>query len=175
MARRVLNWPSQKLPTVAGGLPFFGGPYNNYMTHAATAMIRKLREHKETVGLLYGLGGFVSKHHALIVATQPPAKPLSSNYDVQADADRRRGAIPVIEEAFVGEAKIETYTILRDRHGEPESGVVFARTGKGSRVVARTDRENAETLAFLAGPGRNVIGTKGSTSLGKDDLLHWRL
>ena len=38
MARRVLNWPSDKLPTVTGGLSFFGGPYNNYMTHAAASM-----------------------------------------------------------------------------------------------------------------------------------------
>ena len=42
-------------PTVAGGLTFFGAPLNTYMTHAACAMVRKLRNGAK-LGLLYGQG-----------------------------------------------------------------------------------------------------------------------
>src|SRR5438477_5586120 len=40
-------------------------PLNTYMTHAACAMVRKLRSGAK-LGLLYGQGGFVTKHHALV-------------------------------------------------------------------------------------------------------------
>jgi acetyl-CoA C-acetyltransferase len=40
-------------PTVTGGLTFFGAPLNTYMTHAACAMVRKLRNGAK-LGLLYG-------------------------------------------------------------------------------------------------------------------------
>jgi acetyl-CoA C-acetyltransferase len=173
MARRVLNWSHHKLSTVAGGLTFFGGPYNNYMTHATAAMTRSLREHRQTVGLLFGLGGFVTKHHALVVATHPPVNRLSSSYGVQADVDRRRGTVPVVEEAFVGSATVETYTIAYDRNGEPEHGIVLARTDKGSRLVAKIDGKDVYTLAFLTDPRRRVIGIRGTTSPREDGLLDW--
>ncbi len=44
MARRTLGLGPDVKPTVTGGLTFFGAPLNTYMTHAACAMVRKLRE-----------------------------------------------------------------------------------------------------------------------------------
>ena len=44
MARRVLGAQATQPLTVAGGLTFFGAPLNNYMTHAAVAMVQRLRE-----------------------------------------------------------------------------------------------------------------------------------
>ena len=43
MARRTLGLGPDVKPTVTGGLTFFGAPLNTYMTHAAVAMVRKLR------------------------------------------------------------------------------------------------------------------------------------
>ena len=63
MARRTLGLGPDVQPTVTGGLTFFGAPLNTYMTHAACAMVRKLRNGGK-LGLLYGQGGFVTKHHA---------------------------------------------------------------------------------------------------------------
>src|SRR5262249_39100541 len=142
---------------------------------AVTAMTRKLRENRDSVGLLFANGGFVTKQHSLVVATRPPAKPLASGYDVQADADKRRGKVPQVEETFVGPGKLETYTVIYDRQGAPEYAVVFARNEKGSRVVARVGAENASTLSFLTASKPDAIGTDGATSLDKDGLLHWTL
>src|SRR4051812_34007609 len=58
MARRTLGVGADVQPTVTGGLTFFGAPLNTYMTHAACAMVRKLRD-GANLGLLYGQGGFV--------------------------------------------------------------------------------------------------------------------
>src|SRR5438045_7601439 len=65
MARRTLGLGPDVQPTVTGGLTFHGAPLNTYMTHAACAMIRRLRSGAK-LGLLYGQGGFVTKHHALV-------------------------------------------------------------------------------------------------------------
>src|ERR1700692_2720863 len=43
MARRTLGLGADVQPTVTGGLTFFGAPLNTYMTHAACAMGRSLR------------------------------------------------------------------------------------------------------------------------------------
>src|SRR5262245_9363264 len=69
MARRTLDADVE--PTVTGGLTFFGAPLNTYMTHAACAMVRRVRSGAK-LGLLYGQGGFVTKHHALVVSRMPP-------------------------------------------------------------------------------------------------------
>src|SRR3954471_2875627 len=67
MARRTLGLGRDVQPTVTGGLTFHGAPLNTYMTHAACAMVRKLRN-GEKLGLLHGQGGFVTKHHALVLS-----------------------------------------------------------------------------------------------------------
>ena len=175
MARRVLEWPANKIPTVTGGLTFFGGPYNNYMSHGTAAMTRRLRESRGSVGLLYGQGGFVTKHHALLVATRPPNSSLSTNYNVQEAADRRRGPAPVVDTEFVGAAKVETYTIIYDRQGAPDYAVVFTRTDTGSRVVGRVDSKDGDTMAFLMKSEPNVIGTTGRILSAKDDLKRWSI
>src|ERR1700742_4268390 len=93
MARRTLGLGADVKPTVTGGLTFFGAPLNTYMTHAACAMVRTLRE-GATLGLLYGQGGFVTKHHALVLSRQAPEATLAQHTSVQAEADRNTGAVP---------------------------------------------------------------------------------
>src|SRR6202022_3783585 len=93
MARRTLGLGPEVQPTVTGGLTFFGAPLNTYMTHAACAMVRKLRNGAK-LGLLYGQGGFVTKHHALVLSREMPLEQLSQDSSVQAEAARHRGAGP---------------------------------------------------------------------------------
>src|SRR5260221_2081087 len=81
MARRTLGLGTDVQPTVTGGLTFFGAPLNTYMTHAACAMVRALR-HGGNLGLLYRQGGFVTKHHALVLSRPPPREPLAPDTSV---------------------------------------------------------------------------------------------
>src|SRR5213078_2498900 len=76
MARRTLGLGADVQPTVTGGLTFFGAPLNTYMTHAACAMVRRLSD-GANLGLLYGQGGFVTKHHALVLSRQRPVAALA--------------------------------------------------------------------------------------------------
>src|SRR5712692_5599266 len=114
MARRTLGLNADMQPTVTGGLTFFGAPLNTYMTHAACAMVRKLRSGAK-LGLLYGQGGFVTKHHALA---------LAQDTSVQAEADRHRRAVPEFVTEADGKGSVESFTAIYGRNGEVEHGVV---------------------------------------------------
>src|SRR5204862_4327235 len=111
MARRTLGLGPDVKPTVAGGLTFFGAPLNTYMTHAACAMVRKLRDGGK-LGLLYGQGGFVTKHHALVLSREAPKEAMAQDTSVQAEADRRKGAVPEFVTEASGKGKVESFTVI---------------------------------------------------------------
>src|ERR1700674_2306283 len=148
MARRTLGLGADVQPTVTGGLTFFGAPLNTYMTHAACAMVRKLRSGAR-LGLLYGQGGFVTKHHALVLSRQAPPHALAQDTSVQAEADRHRGAVP----DFVTEA---------DGKGVVEHGVVMLRTADNTRALARVPAHDGATLAHLLNMDRTPVGSSGN-------------
>ncbi|MBL8674451.1 MAG: acetyl-CoA acetyltransferase, partial [Rhodospirillales bacterium] len=57
--------------TVTGGLPYFGGPGNNYVTHSIAAMMDKVRAAPGKFGMVTGNGSYVTKHSASILSTTP--------------------------------------------------------------------------------------------------------
>src|SRR5262245_24683150 len=122
MARRTLGLGPEVQPTVTGGLTFFGAPLNTYMTHAAVAMVRKLREGGK-LGLLYGQGGFVTKHHGLVLSRQAPKEALQQDTSVQAEADRNRRTVPEFVTEASGAGKVESFTVIYKGNGEVEHGV----------------------------------------------------
>ncbi|KRA71637.1 acetyl-CoA acetyltransferase [Caulobacter sp. Root656] len=179
MARRTLGlaapYEGGVTPTVTGGLTFFGAPMNDYMTHAAVAMTRRLRE--GGVGLLYGQGEFITKHHGLVLADRPAPQGVRALEDVsvQAAADARRGPVPPFVEDASGPAVLETHTVLYDRDGAPTHGVAIVRTLDGARALARVPAADTDTLAALTDPDAFAIGRAGLLRPGDDGVLDWRL
>lgn len=175
MARRTLGLPADAPVSATGGLSFFGAPLNNYMTHAAAALVRALRGGPPQHALLYGQGEFVTKHHALVLSTQaPPAGSLRADHSVQAQADRRRGPVPALVSDYEGPATVETHTVVYEREGHADFGIVIARTPDGRRLMARVAAQDTATLAHLTAQDRSPIGQAGTAYLGADERLHWR-
>ncbi len=174
MARRTLGLGADVMPTVTGGLTFFGAPLNTYMTHAACAMVRKLRGGAR-LGLLYGQGGFVTKHHALIVSRQAPSEPLAQDASVQHEADRHRGPVPPFVTDASGRATVESFTALYGRNNEIEHGVVMLRTRDNTRALARVPAQDPQTLAHLQNMDHSPIGSSGAISHADDGVLEWRI
>jgi acetyl-CoA C-acetyltransferase len=174
MARRTLGLGADVQPTVTGGLTFFGAPLNTYMTHAACAMVRKLRGGAK-LGLLYGQGGFVTKHHALVLSRQAPREALSQDTGVQAEADRHRGAVPDFVTEADGKGKVESFTVLYGRGGEVEHGVVMLRTEREARALARVPAQDSTTLAHLMNIDRTPVGSVGAIVTAEDGMLEWRV
>jgi acetyl-CoA C-acetyltransferase len=174
MARRTLGLGPDVQPTVTGGLTFFGAPLNTYMTHAACAMVRKLRNGAK-LGLLYGQGGFVTKHHGLVLSRQAPLAPLEQDTSVQAEADRHRGAVPDFVTEASGKGSVESFTVLYGRNGEAEHGVVMLRTPDNARALARVPAHDGATLAHLLNMDRTPVGSSGDIVSAEDGVLEWRV
>ncbi|MBW8902622.1 MAG: acetyl-CoA acetyltransferase [Bradyrhizobium sp.] len=174
MARRTLGLGADVQPTVTGGLTFFGAPLNTYMTHAACAMVRKLRSGAK-LGLLYGQGGFVTKHHALVLSRQAPAGALAQDTSVQAEADRNRGAVPEFVTEAKGKGSVESFTVIYGRNGDVEHGVVMLRTAENARALARVPASDRQTLAHLLDMNRTPVGSTGNIVPADEDVLEWRV
>lgn len=174
MARRTLGLGADVNPTVTGGLTFFGAPLNTYMTHAACAMVRKLRN-GAGLGLLYGQGGFVTKHHALVLSRQAPSEPLAQDTNVQSEADRRRGAVPAFVTEANGRATVESFTVLYGRDNTVDHGVVMLRTPDTARTLARVPARDVQTLAHLSNLDKSPVGSAGTVLAAEDGVLEWRV
>jgi acetyl-CoA C-acetyltransferase len=174
MARRTLGLEADVEPSVTGGLTFFGAPLNNYMSHAACAMVRRLRE-AAGVGLLYGQGEFVTKHHGLVLASKPPPRPLQSwSASVQAEADKRRGAVPPFLLEATGPASLETFTVIFDRDGAVNHGVVILKTAAGARTLARVPAADSDTLGLLTDLDQTPLGIDGALTANADGISNWQ-
>jgi acetyl-CoA C-acetyltransferase len=174
MARRTLGLGADVQPTVTGGLTFFGAPLNTYMTHAACAMVRRLRGGAR-LGLLYGQGGFVTKHHALVVATTSPRAALAQEASVQSEADRNKRTVPEFVTEASGKGKVESFTVLYGRGGNIEHGVVMLRTTDDRRTLARIPASEAATLAHLENMDRTPVGSLGEIAMAADGVPEWRV
>lgn len=149
-----LDWKTDKRAlTLTGGLPFFGGPGNNYSLHGIAEMVATLRKNKGAFGLVLANGGWMTKEAAGVYsAARPkaftPAEPAAK-------------AKTQVEVAILaGEAKLETFTVTHGKDG-PDRGIIFARFADGRRAIA--NNADAATLAILrddASPvGRKVAIT----------------
>jgi len=174
MARRTLGLGPDVQPTVTGGLTFFGAPLNTYMTHAACAMVRRLRSGGR-LGLLYGQGGFVTKHHGLVLSRQAPKEALAQDTSVQAEADRNRGTVPDFVTEASGKGKVEAFTVIYRGNGEIEHGVAMLRTEDNRRTLGRIPASDARTLAHLQNMDRTPVGSLGDIVIAEDGVPEWRV
>jgi acetyl-CoA C-acetyltransferase len=171
LARRTLNLPAPAEPSVTGGLSFFGAPLNNHMTHAACAMVRRIREGAQS-GLLYGQGEFVTKHYGLILSRQPSGDDISINARVQEHATPLLGDAYPIDETPDGVAMLETFTVIYDHAGQATHAVILARTPAGARTIARTSQ--SDEIVILTGMQSFPVDAAGTIRTGADGLPEWR-
>jgi len=138
--------------TVTGGMSFAGGPWNNYPMHAIATLAGLLRDHPGTFGLCSANGGYTTKHALAIYSTSPPAAGFRHE-DVQAavDATPSRAAA----DDYVGAATVESYTVMHDRDGAPETGLFALLTPHGARCWGSThDRPTMDELIATEAVGR---------------------
>jgi acetyl-CoA C-acetyltransferase len=174
MARRTLGLGPDVQPTVTGGLTFFGAPLNTYMTHAACAMVRKMRAGAK-LGLLYGQGGFVTKHHGLVLSRAMPCETMKQDHSVQAEADRHKRAVPDFVSEAGGKGKVEAFTVIYRGKGEVAHGVVMLRTEDGRRTLGRIPAVDEKTLAHLQDVDRTPVGSLGDITMAEDGVPQWRV
>ncbi len=147
--------------TVTGGLPFFGGPGNNYVTHAVCQMMRRLRAAPGRYGLVSANGNYLTKHSWGVYSTAPLSAPWQREDPSPLQAALDRGPKAPLTETASGRATIETYTVMHDRDG-PAYSVLFGRLlASGERFIANTP-DDAATLHDLQ--DRESLGRHGTVS-----------
>jgi len=128
--------------TITGGLPYFGGPGNNYVTHSIAEMMNKLRQSPGTKGLVTANGNYITKQSAGLYSTDPAPQPFAPKdpaiYQEKINIDTG----PNVSQTPIGRAHIETYTIMHDRNG-PTFGLLYGRLEDGSRFIANPPKDTA--------------------------------
>lgn len=124
--------------TVTGGLPYFGGPGNNYVMHSIATTVERLRANPEQRALVTGNGWFVTKHSAGVYSGRPPAQAFQRTDPAIDQATVDAMASPPFAAEANGAATVETYTVSFGREGEPEMGIVIGRLEDGTRFFANT-------------------------------------
>jgi len=133
--------------TVTGGLPYFGGPGNNYSMHAICALVERLRGKPGSTGFVGANGGFLSKYSAGIYSTRPEAFKACDSGALQREIDG--WTAPKIAERPEGWATIETYTVAYEK-GQPSYAIVIGRMdGTGERFLANSVDGDQQTLSEL--------------------------
>lgn len=126
-----LDWKTDRRPlTLTGGLPFFGGPGNNYSLHAIAEMAAILRSNPGTFGLVLANGGWMTKEAAGVYSTSAPRTFTPAHPPAKAGTQVDLAIMP-------GESVLETFTVTHGKDG-PERGIIFARFADGRRAIANS-------------------------------------
>jgi len=149
--------------SVTGGLTAFGGPGNAYSLHALVAATKALRAGGSRA-LVYANGELVTKHHAVVLASEPHP----SGYVGRRDPVTAESAGPRLVETASGDATVETYTVSYARTGDPEHAFVIGRLGNGDRFLANAHPGDDATLRGLIDPDRESIGRAGTVVTADD-------
>ena len=138
--------------TLTGGLPFFGGPGNNYSMHGIAEVVQRLRADPGTLGLVGANGGFLSTHAVGIYSTTPKAWKTCDSSDIQYQVSKLPA--PAFTRDPNGWATLETYTVLHGKEGPSEVIVIGRLEPGGQRFIAHNIDGDTDALqAFAKGDG----------------------
>lgn len=142
--------------TVTGGLAYAGGPGNAYTLMSLATMAGRLCASPGAIGLLTGVGWFLTKHSVGIFASRPP-RPRETPRPEETTPAPPVTMLP----GASGAATIVSFTVLHDREGAAERGIVVARLDSGERVLAHLppDRALLESLEQT-----ETVGRRGTLS-----------
>jgi acetyl-CoA C-acetyltransferase len=146
--------------TVTGGLPYMGGPGNNYPMHSIATMMDRLRRQPGEYGLVTANGWYLTKQSTGIYSTAAPSHPFERQDPAVIQQEIDAMPHPEVVEAPQGVGTIETYTVVHKREG-PFLGIVVGRDSNGRRFAAHTPND-AETLNGME--AKEQVGRTGTVS-----------
>jgi acetyl-CoA C-acetyltransferase len=142
--------------TRTGGLSFAGGPWNNYVSHAIATVVQDLRRRPGALGLVWGNGGYLTKHSFGVYSTEPrPEGFILDAPQAEIDSLQRRELAEAADAE--GPVTVEGYTVMHSREGAPEIAFAACLLPDGRRVWG-TSNDEAVAAALCEGEwvGRRV-------------------
>lgn len=143
--------------TITGGMPYFGGPWNNYSLHPVITAVGLIRKNPSLKILQVANGGYNTKLSVGIYGNTPPVKLWNSiEYsEIQKEIEKEILSEPV--EKANGILTIEAYTIIYKKDGTPDLGIFLGYLENGSRTLAVL-KPDSETLRNLS--HQELVGRK---------------
>jgi acetyl-CoA C-acetyltransferase len=147
--------------SVTGGLPFFGGPGNNYVTHSIAEMMNVVRKQPGSFGMVTANGNYLTKHSAGLYSTEPTKGPWRREDPKRLQAELDARPKQRVNTKPGGTGTIETYCVAYGK-AAPEKAYILGRLdGSGDRFVAMVGNEPALLADMLT---REQLGRKVSIS-----------
>jgi len=134
--------------TLTGGLPFFGGPGNNYSMHGIAEAVQRVRDVPGSFALVIANGGYLSKHSAGVYGPVPQGAWQAVDTSDLSQRLEEHGRAPVTESPN-GAGVVESYVAAYQR-GEPAVGYIVGRQASDDqRFLAVPAKDDSETLHAL--------------------------
>jgi acetyl-CoA C-acetyltransferase len=144
MYAAALGLPEGTDLTVTGGMPFAGGPLNNYVYQSTCRMVELLRRSPGSSGLVSTVSGLMTKQSFAVWSTSPGATGFGFA-DVTESVRAEFPACDVVEN-YCGKARIVGYTVLYQSE-QPQRAVVVVACPAGGHTMAWS--EDAELMQAM--------------------------
>lgn len=144
--------------TLTGGLPYFGGPGNNYSMHGIAEVAARCRANPGKPGLVFANGGYITKHSFGVWSTTPRdfTRADPAGYQRQVDAMES----PKFTETPNGRGRIETFNVVHDK-GKPSFAIIVGRQDSDDSRFLAILTENPGALIDVPVIGRAIDATSG--------------
>jgi acetyl-CoA C-acetyltransferase len=133
---RALGLRADRPLTVTGGMPFAGGPLNNFVLQALARMAEVLRATPGATGLVSAVSGIINKQGLSLWQSGAPARPFAYD-DVAAEVAGQLQTVSVRADGE-GPGTVASYTVLYEG-GAPRTGVALVDFSGRERTIATTD------------------------------------
>ena len=130
--------------TITGGMPFAGGPFNNYVLQATCRAAELLRAQGKGTALVSSVSGMLTKQGFGLWSTEVGPRGFV-HADVTAAVATAARTVEVLDD-YRGDVSIAGYTVLHGRGLSPRA-VALADTPTGQRVL--TDSKDPELIARM--------------------------
>lgn len=139
---RELNIPTNMDWSFSGGMPFAGGPFNNFVLHTVAQLAQRLRQKPGGRGMVTTVSGILTKQGFGIWGTEPGTNGFQF-VDVTGEVAAKTKVAEVIGD-YAGHGVIAAYTVLHKRTGA-DRAVAIIDLPDNHRTIAYTDNETDMT------------------------------
>ncbi len=154
--QRALGLDPAGTPTVTGGMAFAGGPFNNFVLQAMAAVVTRLRDAPDRLGMVSTVSGLLTKPGLGVWSARPDARPpllADLAYEVASVTDVV-DAVGTID-GYDGAGTVTTYTVTFDGL-DPVRVVAVCDTDDGRRCVSIGD----DPALAASACAEELIGTR---------------
>ncbi|MEM0953911.1 MAG: acetyl-CoA acetyltransferase [Pseudomonadota bacterium] len=156
--------PSGADLTVTGGMPFAGGPLNNYVLQATVKMTENLRQKAGSKGMVSSVSGMLTKQAYGLWSRNPGERGFVC-LDLTAEVSLSSKPKELLED-YEGQATIAGYTVLFEQN-EPQRGIAVVDVDAERRSVVFSE-EPADVDMMLSS---ECVGRKIHVQAGRFRII----